>query len=126
MKACVCGGRDVWLEKKHFDALALLVPDLKLTEIHCGMAPGVDACAYAWAVLSGLTVVRYPADWESYGKAAGPRRNSQMAANIDYLVVFEGGRGTQNMIEQAQLRRNIRIIDLRADSLFKDWNAPSA
>lgn len=47
----------------------------------------------------------FPADWEKYGKAAGPIRNQQMAEYGNVLLAFDRGtKGTKNMIETA--RRN--------------------
>lgn len=49
---------------------------------------------------------RYPADWEKYGKAAGPIRNKQMLdeGKPDMVIAFlaPDSRGTKNMIEQAE------------------------
>jgi hypothetical protein len=48
----------------------------------------------------------YPADWDKYGKAAGPIRNKQMLdeGNPEKVIAFrfKNSRGTQNMINQAE------------------------
>lgn len=55
-----------------------------------------------------LHVERFPADWERYGRAAGPIRNTQMLREgvPDRVVAFHTNlaesKGTRNMIEQAQ------------------------
>jgi len=53
----------------------------------------------------GFVVERYPADWEKYGKEAGPIRNKQMLdeGKPDMVIAFrlQNSRGTQNMIDQA-------------------------
>lgn len=50
-------------------------------------------------------VIRFPADWEKHGKAAGPIRNRQMLdeGKPDLVIAFlaPDSRGTQNMIDQA-------------------------
>ena len=45
-----------------------------------------------------------PADWEKYGRSAGPKRNAQMAEIANALIAFWDGqsRGTKNMIETAK------------------------
>lgn len=47
--------------------------------VHGACRTGADAYADQYATECGHTVERYPADWAAYGRAAGPRRNLQMA-----------------------------------------------
>ena len=51
-----------------------------------------------------LSLEKYPADWEHFGKASGPKRNMQMAKIADAVIAFWDGesRGTQSMIECAK------------------------
>ncbi len=42
-----------------------------------GEAPGADTLAREWADLRGVKVEKYFADWNRYGKSAGPRRNER-------------------------------------------------
>jgi len=69
-----------------------------------GTARGADTLGEQYAHERGYAVERYPADWEHDGKAAGPIRNSQMAAHADALMAFWDGksRGTRDMIEKAK------------------------
>lgn len=69
-----------------------------------GTARGADTLGEQYAHERGYAVERYPADWEHDGKAAGPIRNTQMAAHADALVSFWDGksRGTRDMIEKAK------------------------
>ncbi len=66
-----------------------------------GMARGADRLAWEFAKAHGITCHEFPADWEKYGKAAGFRRNQEMADFSDGLVAFWDGqsRGTKHMIE---------------------------
>lgn len=78
-----------------------------------GTARGADTLGEQYAHERGYAVERYPADWEHDGKAAGPIRNSQMAAHADALVAFWEGksRGTRDMIEKAKERNLlVRIV----------------
>ncbi|MEQ8278566.1 MAG: SLOG family protein [Deltaproteobacteria bacterium] len=68
-----------------------------------GTARGADEFGERWAAKREIEVHRFPADWRTYGKRAGPIRNRQMAQNADGLVaVWDGrSRGTKTMIEFA-------------------------
>ena len=68
-----------------------------------GCASGADAIGERYAKKNGFKVEKYPADWESYGRSAGPRRNRQMAEVSDYVICFWDGksRGTKSMIDCA-------------------------
>ncbi|WP_197026348.1 hypothetical protein [Polaribacter sp. Hel_I_88] len=48
--------------------------------------------------------MRFPAEWNKFGKAAGPVRNKEMAIYADALIAFWDGksRGTKNMIQLAK------------------------
>lgn len=62
--------------------------------------------AAQWAKDRGLPVQEFPANWNLYGKRAGPIRNGQMLeeGKPEMVVAFRGpnSRGTQNMINQAE------------------------
>lgn len=74
-----------------------------------GGAQGADACARGAAILQGLTVEDYEADWANLGKGAGPRRNQRMLREGDPDVVWafidkplEESRGTADMVRRAK------------------------
>ena len=69
-----------------------------------GCASGADAIGERYAEENGLKVEKYPADWKTYGKSAGPRRNKQMAEVSDYVICFWDGKsvGTRSMILYAR------------------------
>ena len=78
-----------------------------------GTARGADRLGEQYAAERGYRVERFPADWNRDGIAAGPIRNSQMAAHADALVAFWDGksRGTRDMIEKAKERNlPVRIV----------------
>ena len=72
-------------------------------EIVSGKASGADALGERYAQEKGYKVAAFPADWNRYGRSAGPRRNRQMAEYADALIAFWDGqsRGTKNMIDTA-------------------------
>ena len=72
-------------------------------EIVSGGAIGADSLGEKYARMRGFRLRRFPADWKSLGRAAGPVRNRKMAEYADACIVFWDGesRGTKNMIEEA-------------------------
>ena len=69
-----------------------------------GCASGADAIGERYAEENKFKVEKYPADWEKYGKSAGPRRNEQMAKISDYIICFWDGKSkrTNSMIGYAK------------------------
>ncbi len=69
-----------------------------------GGASGADALGERYAAENGFEIEKHPADWEKYGRSAGPRRNKQMAQIADYVICFwdEKSKGTHSMIEYAE------------------------
>ncbi|MBE6806372.1 MAG: DUF2493 domain-containing protein, partial [Ruminococcaceae bacterium] len=77
-----------------------------------GGASGADAIGERYAQENGFKVEKYPADWEKYGRSAGPRRNKQMAEVSNYVICFwdKKSKGTKSMIECAKrLDKPIKI-----------------
>ena len=73
-----------------------------------GTARGADILGEQFAYTYEYDVIRFPADWNTYGKSAGYRRNAEMAkyASEAYGVLFafwDGqSRGTKHMIDLAK------------------------
>lgn len=77
----------------------------ELTIVHGDCPQGADAMAREFAEEYGIPEERYPADWKTYGKAAGYIRNKQMVdTKPDYAIFFIRGesRGTKNCLELAR------------------------
>lgn len=75
----------------------------EVTEVVSGGAAGPDTLGERWAKEKGIKVKRFPADWDKYGKSAGPRRNKQMAEYVGkdgaLLALWDGtSAGTKHMI----------------------------
>lgn len=83
-------------------------------ELYSGCARGVDTLAEEWATKTLTPVIRFPADWKTYGKSAGPIRNRAMAAEAEALILiwFGDSPGSANMLAEA-LARGLRIHDVR-------------
>lgn len=73
-------------------------------EIVSGGANGADKLGEQYANEHGFPVKRFPADWEKYGRKAGPIRNGEMADYADGCFIFWDGksRGTKSMITLAK------------------------
>jgi hypothetical protein len=80
-----------------------------------GEAPGADTLAAAAARELGIPVLPFPADWDHYGRAAGPIRNQQMIeeGHPDLVLAFSeslnSSRGTADMVARAR-RARIRVV----------------
>jgi hypothetical protein len=68
-----------------------------------GNARGADSLGEKYANDEKLGLEIFPADWKKFGKAAGFRRNEQMAEFADALIAFWDGKshGTKHMIDIA-------------------------
>jgi ABC-type Fe3+-hydroxamate transport system substrate-binding protein len=103
-RVLVCGSRDYTDLATMRDVLASLPAVAQL--IHGG-AQGADTLAESIARERGWSFVTYPADWQTYGRAAGPIRNNQMLRDgaPDLVIAFRSrpdSRGTNDMIQQAR------------------------
>jgi len=101
MNLIIAGSRNIHVSAsfisdvlRHFGVLPPTVDS-----VICGMANGVDMCGKAWAEHWCLPVVECPADWDKYGRSAGPIRNEQMARKADTLLLIWDGssKGSSNM-----------------------------
>ena len=86
-----------------------LINSIDPVEIISGHALGADSLGERFAKVYKYPLKLFPADWNKYGKAAGPIRNEQMAkyaaeADRRMLIAFPIGesRGTKNMIRMAK------------------------
>lgn len=115
MKVLIYGGRDFGhvraanlspeeLERRSaeyrlgYDFLTSLFPERNV-EVIQGGATGADALGADWAVCSEVALKTFRADWQRWGRAAGPMRNARMLeeGKPEMAVEFPGGRGTADM-----------------------------
>ena len=97
---------DKMLEETLSDILAKEVLPIHIVE---GGAYGVDSLAKLYALQNELPYTEIKADWDKYGRSAGPRRNQKMAEMSDYCIVFfKGSRGSASMISEA-LKQNVPV-----------------
>jgi hypothetical protein len=103
-KVIIAGGREFSNYSLLEKSLTAILSQKKDIEIVSGHASGADSLGERFAQENNHPVKLFPADWNKYGKSAGPRRNAEMAKYADALVAFWDGqsRGTSNMIECAK------------------------
>jgi len=118
MKIIIAGGRNYQFTDKDVEKLNSIKH--LTTEIVSGGAKGADSEGERWAKSNGIPVKMFKADWNQYGRAAGPIRNKQMAQYADAIVLFPGGSGTDNMHANA-VKANLKIYDYRDKNNFKEW-----
>lgn len=89
--------------------------------VHGGCDVGVDEIADSWANFSNVKKEIYKADWDRYGKGAGPIRNKLMVekSKPDVAIAFWDGKstGTRNCIEECLNHGvNIHVIIRREET----------
>lgn len=103
MRVLVCGGRDFMDETVMRERLARLPSD---TEVCHGAARGADNLGGYVAAGLGFPVTAYAAQWSTYGKAAGPKRNQWMLDDFkpDLVLAFPTPKsiGTWDMVDRAR------------------------
>jgi SLOG family YspA-like protein len=113
MRLLVCGDRywnDKQLVQKVLSRLVEESPD-SVTVIH-GAARGADRIAGEVAKSLGCEVVEFPAQWHSFGRAAGPIRNQKMldegapSAGLAFHDNIEASKGTADMLKRLK-RANV-------------------
>lgn len=99
MKLIIAGGRDLKPSYQFILSAINMLGISNISEIVCGGAQGVDSEGEHFASHMDLPVKYFPADWDKYGKAAGPIRNGQMANYADALLLIWDGdsKGSKNM-----------------------------
>jgi hypothetical protein len=116
MKVIVAGSRSI-TEVKHvgpYIDYVQRVYNITIDEIVSGCAKGVDQLGESWAIMNGVPVKEFPADWNNLGNAAGPIRNSKMADYADAAIIVWDGKspGTLHMVREMKKRKKPVFIDL--------------
>jgi len=111
MRLIIAGSRSF----THYQHLCqTLAPERhRITQVLTGGARGADQLGFRWALKHHIRSRCFAADWERFGKAAGVRRNHQMAQAGDLLIAFWDGRsaGTRHMIScMQQLGKPVVVI----------------
>jgi hypothetical protein len=117
-RALVCGGRTYSDREFLFDKLTELHRASPIVFVATGGAWGADQLAQDWAQENRISFKAWLPRWHVHGLAAGPMRNQAMLdeGRPDLVVVFPGGRGTDDILRRARQvaeRRALSIVDCR-------------
>ena len=124
MRILVCGDRN-WTDCKSIENRLKLLP--KDTIIIHGACRGADKIAGLEAKKLGFEVLEFPAEWEKYGKGAGPIRNQKMLdeGKPDVVIAFhqdiENSKGTKDMVERAE-KVGIKVEIIRNKGTTREFS----
>jgi len=102
MRVLVSGSR--WYSD--YQKILAVISSLDIDLLISGACRGADTLAVRAARQCGIRYIEYPADWQRFGKSAGPIRNQRMVdmEKPDLLLVFHKdlakSKGTQDMISR--------------------------
>jgi hypothetical protein len=105
VRVLVCGDRN-WTEQVPIYMRLRQLP--RDTVVIHGCARGADTIGGQVARSLGFKVLEFPADWDKYGKGAGPIRNQQMLDEGKPELVlafhrnFADSKGTKDMVSRAK------------------------
>ena len=108
----ICGGRHFkdyeYLESAMSEVMSKIAPWRDVIEIVSGHCEGADQLGELYAKNHGLPCKAFPAQWEKFGRSAGPIRNSEMVkyaseAEMPVVVAFRSPRtkGTNDTVKKA-------------------------
>lgn len=117
MKIAIVGSRPMFLANPELveTMVRAYVEQLpKDTIIISGQAEGVDTWAEQAAKELGYTFIPFKAQWKTYGKSAGFRRNAEMVNEANKVVAFWNGhsRGTEHTINMARREQKLERVFL--------------
>ena len=118
-KILVCGSRETKDKEFVFSKLDYLTSKKSLSEIEIiqggqksydkslGINYGADYFAKLWAEERKVKMIEFKANWDKYGRSAGPIRNKQMLdygpdACLGFLKNGAANKGTKNMLKLSQ------------------------
>lgn len=112
MKTIIAGSRHI--SNYQYVKNAINLSKFHITEIISGNANGIDKLGEQFANDNNITLTIFPANWNKYGKAAGYKRNIQMAQyaqpNGQLIAIWDNiSPGTKHMINIAK-KYNLSIF----------------
>ncbi len=113
IKVIIAGGRNFDDFNRLCKVCDEFLQDQNHIEIVSGAYKGADLLGERYAAEQNHPIKQFPADWRRYGKSAGLKRNTEMAAYADALIAFWDGesKGTKHMIELAtQAGFKVKVI----------------
>lgn len=105
MRTIIAGTRNINSYQQVCNAIsAAELYGISCKHIITGGCRGVDTLGINYAKNNNIEFTIYNADWNLYGKSAGPIRNEIMSRNADALIAIWDGKskGTADMIKKAE------------------------
>lgn len=105
MKVIIAGSRNFTDYQKLKKECDQFLQNQKNIEIVSGdYYKGADKLGIQYANEKGFNLIKFPAEWNKFGKAAGPIRNKQMVNYADVLIAFwdRKSKGTASIIRFAK------------------------
>lgn len=118
MKVLVCGGRSFFnwpFVRDSLDDFHLCAAPI--TCVVQGGAAGADRLAKHWAEIRKIECLEYPANWDIHFRRAGYIRNREMLEknpDVEQIIAFPGGEGTQ-MMKQIARERGLPVIEYNVE-----------
>ena len=100
MKTIIAGSRtvvDIKIVEK-----AIWLSGFNISEVVSGGAWGVDALGEKIANRQNISIKMFSADWNKYGRSAGPIRNKEMVKYADALIAVWNGKSKGTKHQQYQ------------------------
>lgn len=126
MRLCIAGSRDyphldfvayyVWSMRSHVTTIingSMIHPTKREANgLRKSSPSGVDRIVLEACWRHDIAIELFPPDWDAFGKAAGPKRNTQMVHASDHVVAFwdERSKGTRNIIGTAKGVGKLRAV----------------
>ena len=103
----IVGSRDYYNTEELFTVMDKAIQEHgKPRRIISGGATGTDTLALHFAADRNIPFQEFPADWNAYGRKAGPTRNRKIVKESDRLFAFSSGNeltpGTKNVVTHAR------------------------
>lgn len=106
MKLIIAGSRTLNVSPMFIQESCLFfLKHISSVEFISGGCPtGIDNSVKYMTKVHAFKYKEFPADWDQYGKAAGPIRNKEMAEYADALLLIWDGssKGSANMKKEMQ------------------------
>lgn len=104
MKLAIVGSRDYIDYNQMSEFIKSKFDMTEIDTIVSGGARGADALAERFAEENGLKMIVKKANWDKYGRAAGPIRNKLIIEEADMVAAFPSPKstGTRNSMSLAK------------------------
>ena len=110
MKVIIAGGRDFNDYETLKKVCDFMLQNQSKIEVISGTAKGADSLGERYAIEKEYTTKQFPVEWDKYDRAAGYKRNKEMAEYADALIAFwdNKSKGTGYMIDLAK-ENNLKV-----------------